>query len=97
MRAASLASKHLGPKVLSARNFSAFGDKKRGALVMQDGTVFEGTHFGADRSLAGQLVFSTNMTGYPESMTDPSFTVSNTTRRALDTHAWTLTNTSREH
>ena len=33
----------------------------------------QGFHFGADKSMMGHLVFSTNMTGYVESITDPSF------------------------
>jgi carbamoyl-phosphate synthase small subunit len=39
----------------------------------QDGTVFKGRSFGAEKSIPGEIVFTTNMVGYPESMTDPSF------------------------
>ena len=42
-------------------------------LVLEDGTVFEGEHFGAPVSVAGEVVFNTGMVGYPESMTDPSY------------------------
>ncbi|MFA7309547.1 MAG: glutamine-hydrolyzing carbamoyl-phosphate synthase small subunit [Candidatus Paceibacterota bacterium] len=42
-------------------------------LFLEDGTVCEGTSFGADRPVAGEVVFSTGMTGYVESLTDPSF------------------------
>ena len=42
-------------------------------LVLQDGTVFEGTAFGADASCIGELVFSTGMNGYIETLTDPSY------------------------
>lgn len=52
---------------------SYVADRQTGALVLSDGSVFEGWCFGADRSTTGHLVFSTNMTGYPESMTDPSY------------------------
>jgi carbamoyl-phosphate synthase small subunit len=45
----------------------------RGRLVLEDGSVFEGTSFGAERSSAGEVVFSTGMVGYPETLTDPSF------------------------
>jgi carbamoyl-phosphate synthase small subunit len=45
----------------------------RGVLVLEDGSEFEGTRFGAARSAAGEMVFSTGMVGYPESMTDPSY------------------------
>ncbi|HAE83045.1 MAG TPA: carbamoyl-phosphate synthase (glutamine-hydrolyzing) small subunit, partial [Ktedonobacter sp.] len=34
---------------------------------------FEGTSFGYERASAGEVVFSTGMVGYPESLTDPSF------------------------
>ena len=43
-------------------------------LVLEDGTVFEGKSFGYDKSVAGEIVFYTAMTGYPESLTDPSYT-----------------------
>jgi carbamoyl-phosphate synthase small subunit len=43
------------------------------SLVLQDGTVFEGEPFGAKVDSDGEVVFTTNMSGYPESMTDPSF------------------------
>lgn len=44
-----------------------------GKLVLKDGHIFEGKIFGAERSSAGEVVFSTGMVGYPESLTDPSF------------------------
>jgi carbamoyl-phosphate synthase small subunit len=46
---------------------------RRGKLVLEDGTVFEGTSFGYDGPAAGEVVFSTGMVGYPEALTDPSF------------------------
>ena len=42
-------------------------------LILEDGTVFEGKSFGYHKSIAGEVVFSTAMTGYPESLTDPSY------------------------
>ena len=42
-------------------------------LVLEDGTTFEGKSFGYDSSVAGEVVFNTAMTGYPESLTDPSY------------------------
>lgn len=42
-------------------------------LELQDGKAFEGFSFGANRSIAGELVFQTGMVGYPESLTDPSY------------------------
>ncbi|MHA7110123.1 glutamine-hydrolyzing carbamoyl-phosphate synthase small subunit [Sunxiuqinia elliptica] len=44
------------------------------SLVLEDGTRFEGKSFGYDQSVAGEVVFYTAMTGYPESLTDPSYT-----------------------
>jgi carbamoyl-phosphate synthase small subunit len=45
----------------------------RGYLVLEDGTVLEGESFGYRDSVFGEVVFSTGMDGYQESLTDPSF------------------------
>src|SRR4030042_811551 len=45
----------------------------KGFLVLEDGTVFEGEAFGACRDVLGEVVFATGMTGYQESLTDPSY------------------------
>ncbi|HEM5051479.1 TPA: glutamine-hydrolyzing carbamoyl-phosphate synthase small subunit [Streptococcus suis] len=42
-------------------------------LILEDGTIFEGEAFGADIDVTGELVFSTGMTGYQESITDQSY------------------------
>ncbi|GAA6172941.1 glutamine-hydrolyzing carbamoyl-phosphate synthase small subunit [Colwellia sp. KU-HH00111] len=42
-------------------------------LVLQDGTVFQGTAIGATGSAVGEVVFNTSMTGYQEILTDPSY------------------------
>jgi carbamoyl-phosphate synthase small subunit len=42
-------------------------------LALEDGTVFEGTSFGARGERTGEVVFNTAMTGYQEVMTDPSY------------------------
>ena len=42
-------------------------------LILEDGTIFEGFSFGYNKSVAGEVVFNTAMTGYPESLTDPSY------------------------
>ena len=42
-------------------------------LLLQDGSRLTGEHFGARRSMAGEVVFNTGMVGYPEAMTDPSY------------------------
>ena len=43
------------------------------ALVLEDGSVYEGLAFGAERSAHGEVVFNTSMTGYQEMLTDPSY------------------------
>ena len=43
------------------------------ALELEDGLVCYGYSFGAEKSVAGELVFQTGMVGYPESLTDPSY------------------------
>ena len=42
-------------------------------LVLEDGTRFKGKSFGYESPVAGEVVFSTAMMGYPESLTDPSY------------------------
>lgn len=42
-------------------------------LVLEDGTIIEGTGFGAGKEVYGELVFSTTMSGYQEGLTDPSY------------------------
>lgn len=46
---------------------------KKGYLVFSDGSVFEGERIGADCAAIGELVFTTGMEGYLETLTDPSF------------------------
>ena len=46
---------------------------EKGYLVLQDGQVFEGVRFGADTDTVGELVFTTGMCGYIETLTDPSY------------------------
>lgn len=42
-------------------------------LILEDGTVFEGTHIGAKKEVISEIVFNTSMAGYPEVLTDPSY------------------------
>ena len=42
-------------------------------IFLEDGTLFEGQSFGAASNAAGEVVFNTGMTGYVESLTDPSY------------------------
>ncbi|GAA5900006.1 hypothetical protein JCM6882_007023 [Rhodosporidiobolus microsporus] len=46
---------------------------RRMLLELADGSAYEGYSFGADKSIAGECVFQTGMVGYPESLTDPSY------------------------
>ena len=48
-------------------------NRKKAILVLEDGSQFEGWSFGAEKEVAGEVVFNTAMTGYPESLTDPSY------------------------
>ena len=42
-------------------------------LILDDGTRFHGQSFGYESPVAGEVVFNTAMSGYPESLTDPSY------------------------
>jgi carbamoyl-phosphate synthase small subunit len=46
---------------------------KKAILALADGTVFEGSSFGAEGEATGEVVFNTSMTGYQEILTDPSY------------------------
>ena len=43
-------------------------------LVLEDGQIYSGRHFGYKGSVAGEVIFNTGMVGYPETLTDPSYT-----------------------
>ncbi|MEY3983825.1 MAG: hypothetical protein RL160_1384, partial [Bacteroidota bacterium] len=43
-------------------------------LVLQDGTIFQGTAIGKIGTTSGEIAFNTGMTGYQEVFTDPSYT-----------------------
>ncbi|MGB8363365.1 MAG: glutamine-hydrolyzing carbamoyl-phosphate synthase small subunit [Rhizomicrobium sp.] len=47
--------------------------RRTGMLVLADGTIFEGTGFGAETQGVGEVCFNTAMTGYQEILTDPSY------------------------
>ncbi len=42
-------------------------------LILEDGTVFEGIHIGAEKEIISEIVFNTSMAGYLEVLTDPSY------------------------
>lgn len=50
-----------------------FGRAPKGLFVLEDGRHFVGTGFGASGTAFGEAVFSTGMTGYQETLTDPSY------------------------
>jgi carbamoyl-phosphate synthase small subunit len=47
--------------------------RKRARLLLEDGAEFEGWAFGAQAGVEGEVVFTTGMAGYPQSLTDPSY------------------------
>ena len=49
------------------------GRRMSAYVLLEDGTRFDGEAVGAPRSVTGEVVFTTGMSGYQESMTDPSF------------------------
>ncbi|MDR1863356.1 MAG: glutamine-hydrolyzing carbamoyl-phosphate synthase small subunit [Treponema sp.] len=52
---------------------SAVKSPRQARLVLEDGSEYPGWSFGKPKSQAGEVVFTTGMTGYPQSLTDPSF------------------------
>ncbi|MCD6521066.1 MAG: glutamine-hydrolyzing carbamoyl-phosphate synthase small subunit [Anaerolineae bacterium] len=48
-------------------------EKKRGMLVLEDGSTFTGWSVGAEGEWVGEVIFNTSMTGYQEIITDPSY------------------------
>jgi carbamoyl-phosphate synthase small subunit len=52
---------------------SPFRSKAKAVLVLEDGTRFTGQAFGATGQTLGEIVFQTGMTGYQETLTDPSY------------------------
>jgi carbamoyl-phosphate synthase small subunit len=47
--------------------------RNRATVVLEDGTVFEGWSFAGNGEVAGEVVFTTSMVGYQETVTDPSY------------------------
>ena len=45
----------------------------KGVLILEDGSIYYGCGFGAKGIVIGEVVFTTSMVGYPESLTDPSY------------------------
>lgn len=42
-------------------------------LILEDGSVYKGYGFGSDKEMTGEVVFNTAMTGYQETLSDPSY------------------------
>lgn len=63
----------MGPRTKGAIEVQVRDSPRQAALILEDGTRFEGTSFGHPESVAGEVVFNTGMVGYPESLTDPSY------------------------
>lgn len=52
---------------------SLFNEGKKAYLMLKNGRVFEGYSFGAEGTYVGEIVFTTAMVGYQETLTDPSY------------------------
>lgn len=52
---------------------SYFKRDKRAYILLEDGDIFKGFHFGVEGTSTGEIVFTTGMTGYQEVLTDPSY------------------------
>lgn len=63
----------MGNKTGRARGSARMGIRMKAFLILEDGTVFEGIHIGADREIISEIVFNTSMAGYLEVLTDPSY------------------------
>ena len=55
-------------------------------LILDDGSRFHGKSFGYEKPVAGEVVFNTAMTGYPESLTDPSYAGDRKSTRLNSSH-----------
>lgn len=67
---ARLKKTHMSPLSSAANDSSKMVPA---TLVLEDGSRFTGYSFGAEAPIAGELVFTTGMVGYTESLTDPSY------------------------
>lgn len=52
---------------------AVFSARMTAFLILENGFVFEGEYFGAQGEITGEIVFTTGMTGYLETLTDPSY------------------------
>ncbi|KAI9829844.1 MAG: hypothetical protein M1819_005942 [Sarea resinae] len=70
---ASGAARHGIPYAPVSADTFGDGSERLISLELEDGSVYQGYSFGAEKSVAGELVFQTGMVGYPEAITDPSY------------------------
>jgi len=59
--------------VAQAKNINTVMENNMARLILKDGSSYEGKSFGYENSINGEVVFATGMTGYTESLTDPSY------------------------
>lgn len=60
-------------KYASILSVEGTGHKMKSFLILEDGTVFTGSHIGAQKEIISEIVFNTSMAGYLEVLTDPSY------------------------
>lgn len=60
-------------KYASILSVEGTGHKMKSFLILEDGTVFMGSHIGAQKEIISEIVFNTSMAGYLEVLTDPSY------------------------
>jgi carbamoyl-phosphate synthase small subunit len=65
-------------------------------LALEDGTVFHGRAFGASKTVGGECVFNTSLTGYEEIITDPSYYMQIVTLTVPQVGNYGITNTDGE-
>jgi carbamoyl-phosphate synthase small subunit len=58
---------------LEQRSEGRVQERSRALVVLEDGTSFSGWTFAGDGEVAGEVVFTTSMVGYQETLTDPSY------------------------
>ena len=51
---------------------SLFNQSEKAYLMLANGQIFEGRSFGKKGTVIGEVVFTTGLTGYQETLTDPS-------------------------
>ncbi len=60
-------------KIERIGKMSLFNQSEKAYLMLADGQIFEGRSFGAKGTVIGEVIFTTGLTGYQETLTDPSY------------------------